>query len=128
MPKWLDTRGNALIAIFICDRCKMKRAIIEAQPDPNFPGLKVCQQGCADQKDPYRLPARRTERIALQFPRPDVNVAANDDGLVITPTGTEISGSDQTQIYISTENGTTVPSTNGNTDIITPVPNIPTSQ
>ena len=128
MPKWLDTRGNALIAIFICDRCKMKRAIIEAQPDPNFPGLKVCQQGCADQKDPYRLPARRTERIALQFPRPDVNVAANDDGLVITPTGTEIPGSDQTQIYISTENGTTVPSTNGNTDIITPVPNIPTSQ
>jgi len=128
MPKWLDTRGNALIAIFICDRCKMKRAIIEAQPDPNFPGLKVCQQGCADQKDPYRLPARQTERIALQFPRPDVNVAANDDGLVITPTGTEIPGSDQTQIYISTENGTTVPSTNGNTDIITPVPNIPTSQ
>lgn len=128
MPKWLDTRGNALIAIFICDRCKMKRAIIEAQPDPNFPGLKVCQQGCADQKDPYRLPARQTERIALQFPRPDVNVAANDDGLVITPTGTEIPGSDQTQIYISTENGTTVPSTNGNIDIITPVPNIPTSQ
>ena len=128
MPKWLDTRGNTLIAIFICDRCKMKRAIIEAQPDPNFPGLKVCQQGCADQKDPYRLPARQTERIALQFPRPDVNVAANDDGLVITPTGTEIPGSDQTQIYISTENGTTVPSTNGNIDIITPVPNIPTSQ
>ena len=128
MPKWLDTRGNTLIAIFICDRCKMKKAIIEAQPDPNFPGLKVCQQGCADQKDPYRLPARQTERIALQFPRPDVNVAANDDGLVITPTGTEIQGSDQTQIYISTENGTTVPSTNGNTDIITPVPNIPTSQ
>jgi len=128
MPKWLDTRGNTLIAIFICDRCKMKRAIIEAQPDPNFPGLKVCQQGCADQKDPYRLPARQTERIALQFPRPDVNVATNDDGLVITPTGTEIPGSDQTQIYISTENGTTVPSTNGNTDIITPVPNIPTSQ
>ena len=128
MPKWLDTRGNAVIAIFICDRCKMKRAIIEAQPDPNFPGLKVCQQGCADQKDPYRLPARQTERIALQFPRPDVNVAANDDGLVITPTGTEIPGSDQTQIYISTENGTTVPSTNGNIDIITPVPNIPTSQ
>ena len=128
MPKWLDTRGNTLIAIFICDRCKMKRAIIEAQPDPNFPGLKVCQQGCADQKDPYRLPARQTERIALQFPRPDVNVAANDDGLVITPTGTEIPGSDQTQIYISTQNGSTVPSTNGNTDIITPVPNIPTSQ
>ena len=63
MPKWLDTTGNAVIAIFICDRCKMKRAAIEAMPDPNFPGLKVCTHGCADQKDPYRLPARKTERI-----------------------------------------------------------------
>ena len=128
MPKFLDTRGNSFIAIFVCDRCKMKRPIIEAMPDMNFPGLRVCQQGCADQKDPYRLPARQTERIALQFPRPDVNVAADDNGLVITPTGTEIPGGDQTQIYISTQNGTTVPSTTGNTDIITPVPNIPTSQ
>lgn len=72
MPRFLNTEGNATIAIFICDRCKMKRAIIEAMPDPNFPGLKVCQQGCADQKDPYRLPARKTERINLQYPRPDV--------------------------------------------------------
>lgn len=74
MPRFLDTRGNASIAIFICDRCKMKRPIIEAMPDPNFPGLKVCQQGCADDKDPYRLPARQTERITLQYPRPDVNL------------------------------------------------------
>jgi hypothetical protein len=72
MPRFLNTEGNASIAIFICDRCKMKRAIVEAMPDPNFPGLKVCQQGCADQKDPYRLPARKTERITLQYPRPDV--------------------------------------------------------
>jgi hypothetical protein len=52
----------------------MKRAIIEAMPDPNFPGLKVCQQGCADNKDPYRLPARKTEKITLQYPRPDVSL------------------------------------------------------
>ena len=58
----------------------MKRPIIEAMPDPNFPGLKVCNRGCADQKDPYRLPARQTERIALQYPRPDESVAANDNG------------------------------------------------
>ena len=75
MPRFLDTRGNSVIAIFICDRCKMKRPIIEARPDPNFPGLKVCAQGCADVKDPYRLPARKTERITLAFPRPDVSVA-----------------------------------------------------
>jgi hypothetical protein len=119
MPRFLNTEGNAVIAIFICDRCRMKRAIIEAMPDPNFPGLKVCQQGCADQKDPYRLPARKTERIALQFPRPDVSVAASDDGLVLTPTGTNIPGGNPSQWYISTENGTTTPQENGNTDTIT---------
>jgi hypothetical protein len=74
MPRFLNTEGNASIAIFVCDRCKMKRAIVEAMPDPNFPGLKVCQQGCADNKDPYRLPARKTEKITLQYPRPDVSL------------------------------------------------------
>ena len=120
MPRFLDTRGNAVIAIFICDRCKMKRPIIEAMPDPNFPGLKVCQQGCADEKDPYRLPGRKTERITLQFPRPDVSVAVNDDGLVTTPTGTNIPGGNPSEIYISTEGNTQTPEQNGNNDIITP--------
>ena len=128
MPKWLDTTGNSTIAIFICDRCKMKRPIIEAMPDPNFPGLKVCQRGCADQKDPYRLPARKTERINLQFPRPDVSVAANDNGLVVTPTGTNIPGGNPTEIYISTENGNDIPQQNGNTNIISTSPNPSTGQ
>jgi len=120
MPRFLNTEGNAVIAIFICDRCRMKRAIVEAMPDPNFPGLKVCQLGCADQKDPYRLPARKTERITLQFPRPDVSVATNDDGLVLTPTGENIPGGNPSEWYISTENGDTTPQQNGNTDTITP--------
>ena len=128
MPRFLNTEGTALIAIFICDRCKMKRAIIEAMPDPNFPGLKVCQQGCADQKDPYRLPARKTERITLQFPRPDVSVAADDQGLVLTPTGNNIPGGNPSEWYISTENGSTTPQQTGNTDVITPNPSTPTSQ
>lgn len=72
MPKFLDTTGNSDIAIFVCDRCKMKRAHSEARNDPNFPGLLVCGQGCADEKDPYRLPARQTERITIRFPRPDL--------------------------------------------------------
>jgi len=128
MPRFLDTTGNAVIAIFICDRCKMKRPIIEAMPDPNFPGLKVCQRGCADEKDPYRLPARKTERITLQFPRPDVSVAADDEGLVLTPTGTEIPGGDPSEWYISTEGNTQTPTQTGNNDIITPNPSTPTSQ
>ena len=71
MPRFLNTLGNSDIAIFVCDRCKMKRPHSEARNDPNFPGLRVCGQGCADEIDPYRLAARQTERITIRFPRPD---------------------------------------------------------
>lgn len=107
MPRFLNTEGNASLAIFICDRCKMKRAIVEAMPDPNFPGLRVCQQGCADEKDPYRLPARKTERITLQYPRPDVSVATDPNDLITTGDG---------QFVISTEGNTQTPENDGNLD------------
>jgi hypothetical protein len=109
MPRFLDTTGNASIAIFICDRCRMKRPIIEAMPDPNFPGLKVCQNNCADQKDPYRLPARKTERITLQFPRPDVSVALDPNDILTQPFGGAI---------LSTEQSGATPAQNGNQQII----------
>jgi len=63
MPRFLNTEGNAVIAILICDRCRMKRAIVEAMPDPNFPGLKVCQQGCADEK--YRTDCLHARQSGL---------------------------------------------------------------
>jgi hypothetical protein len=109
MPRFLDTTGNAVIAIFICDRCRFKRPIIEAMPDPNFPGLKVCQQGCADQKDPYRLPARKTERITLQFPRPDVSVAVDPN---------DISTGGYQEYIVSTQQNTQTPENDGNNDVI----------
>ena len=109
MPRFLNTEGNAVIAVFICDRCRMKRPIIEAMPDPNFSGLKVCQRGCADEKDPYRLPARKTERITLQFPRPDVSVAVNPNDITTQPFGGYI---------ISTEQSGETPSQDGNQQII----------
>lgn len=109
MGMFLNTLGNASLAIFICDRCRMKRAIDEQMPDPNFAGLRVCQQGCADQKDPYRLPARKTERINLRFPRPDVSVAINQNDLVTT---------NQQDFIISTEGNTQVPENNGNLNSI----------
>jgi hypothetical protein len=87
----------------------MKRAIVEAMPDPNFPGLKVCQQGCADQIDPYRLPARQTERIALRYPRPDVSVATDPNDIITT-------GDDQ--YVISTQQNIETPENNGNNDVI----------
>ena len=109
MPRFLDTRGNASIAIFICDRCRMKRPIIEAMPDPNFPGLKVYQDNCADEKDPYRLPARKTERITLQYPRPDVSVAVNPNDLTTQPFGGYV---------ISTEQSGQTPAQDGNQEVI----------
>jgi len=81
MPRFLDTRGLSTIAIAVCDRCKMKRPLAVLQSDPNFPGLRVCDEGCKDQFDPYRLPARQTERINLRFPRPDVSVAVDPNDL-----------------------------------------------
>ena len=118
MPIWLDTRGNSSLAIAVCDRCKMKRAFVNLGPDPNFPGLRVCDQGCRDNLDPYRLPARKTERINLRFPRPDVSVAANDNFLM---TGSQnMDGSSQFQI--STEGNTQTPTNNGNEDTIAPNP------
>lgn len=81
MPRFIDTRGYSTIAIAVCDRCKMKRPLAVLESDPNFPGLRVCDQGCKDQFDPYRLPARKTERIALRFPRPDESVAVDPNDL-----------------------------------------------
>jgi hypothetical protein len=85
MPRSLDTRGNSIISIAICDRCRMKRAYTDLMPDPNFPGLRVCSENCRDQFDPYRLPARQPEKIAIRFPRPDADVAETNDAITTDP-------------------------------------------
>jgi len=113
MPVFLDTRGYSDIAIAVCDRCRFKRPHAVMRSDPNFPGLQVCDQGCADNFDPYRLAARKTEKITIRFPRPDVSVAANDDYLM-----TE--GNDQFQI--SLEDSSNIPVSNGNLDTFAPKP------
>lgn len=113
MAIFLDTRGYSDIAIAVCDRCKMKRPHAELSKDPNFPGLMVCEQGCKDQFDPYRLPARKTERITLRFPRPDVSVAVDPNALLTNgPNNYEI----------TTEGNTDTPENNGNLDNIAPSP------
>lgn len=71
MSLYLDTRGQPTVAVGICDRCRMKRPLACLRPDNNSPGLRVCDRGCNDDLDPYRLPARRTEDVTLQYPRPD---------------------------------------------------------
>lgn len=83
MPVYLDTRGETSLAIAVCDRCKMKRRIVDLVSDPNAPGLRVCgdkgSRGCVDQYDPYRLPARRPEKINVQYPRPDVPLTVPEE-------------------------------------------------
>lgn len=81
MAIWLDTTGRGTLGIGVCDRCRVKMSIEELMPDPNSPGLRVCQKDL-DQLDPYRLPARQVEAIALPFVRPDANLATNPLGLV----------------------------------------------
>jgi len=102
---FLDTEGYSDIAIAICDRCRMKRPHATLGPDINFPGLMVCEENCRDEKDPYRLPARQTERINLRFPRPDVSVAAIQNNLVTN---------NQQNVIVSTEGNTQTPENNGN--------------
>lgn len=70
MSKYLNTLGEANLAIFICPRCKFKRKIGDMVTDPNTQ-LKVCRFGCQDQKDPYRLPSRKPEKISIRYPRPE---------------------------------------------------------
>ena len=74
MPVYLDTRGNSVLSVAICDRCSRKFAYADLMPDPNFPGMRVCAAD-KDNFDPWRLPAIQTENIALRFPRPDVSIA-----------------------------------------------------
>ena len=75
MPLYLpvSTKG-AVVSIAICDRCKRKVYYNDLQADGNSPGLRVCS-GCRDVKDPYRYPARKTENIALRYPRADEDIS-----------------------------------------------------
>ncbi len=81
MGLFLDTRGLTYAAIGICDRCARKFPLAELMPDRNYPGLRVCRDDL-DELDPYRLPARQTERITLPFVRPDVPLTSQPYGVI----------------------------------------------
>lgn len=81
MSVFLDTSGNPSLAIGICGRCSRKFPIGELLPDPNYPGLRVCEAD-KDDFDPYRLPARQPENIALRYARPDTPIPTNPIGVV----------------------------------------------
>lgn len=81
MPLYLNTQGKRTLGIGLCDRCRRKFPIDELLPDPNSPGLRVCEAD-RDQLDPYRLPARQPERVTLRFVRPDLPLATDPSGLI----------------------------------------------
>jgi hypothetical protein len=64
--------------------------------------------------DPYRLAARKTEKITIRFPRPDAPINAGDNYLV--------TGGITNVFQISTEGNTQTPTLTGNKDTIAPNP------
>lgn len=68
----LASGGNNLA---ICDRCRMTFKRSQLMIDPNATGLRVCKD-CRDQYNPYRLPPRTPDPIALPWIRPMVHLVA----------------------------------------------------
>ena len=81
MSLYLDPTGQTTFGIGICARCSKKFFLAELHPDPNFPGLMVCEAD-KDDYDPYLLPPRRPDQIVLPFNRPDTNIDTHPAGLI----------------------------------------------
>ena len=73
MSLYLPVRTKGSAAVAICQRCQKKFYMDELVKDPNN-GMWVCKED-QDIFDPWRLPARQTENISLDHPRPDVDIS-----------------------------------------------------
>jgi hypothetical protein len=75
MPKYLQPKTvGGTMSIAVCDRCGKKCYAGDLRKDGNSPGLLVCSKECSDIKDPWRLPARKTEKITTKNMRLDTNI------------------------------------------------------
>jgi hypothetical protein len=99
MSRWLDPTGRSTYGIGLCDRCHEKFFLEDLLPDPNSPGLRVCRAD-RDEYDPYRLPARQTENIALRFTRPDEPLTGEQLGSIYA-----LSTEESVNDIITTEDG-----------------------
>ena len=72
MSLYLDVNLKGTVAIAICPRCNFKYQYDALVVDPNNK-IRVCKD-CCDIYDPWRLPARKSEDISLQHPRPDTEL------------------------------------------------------
>ena len=98
--RFIDPSGEPTFGIGICARCSRKFKLAELKPDPNYPGLMVCEVD-SDQYDPYRLAPRKEDQIVLPFVRPDLPLGTQPSG-VIAQDGTQfVVSEDGTQfLYI----------------------------
>ena len=78
---YLDPTGQSTYGIGICARCSRKMFLSALSPDPNYPGLMVCEAD-KDQYDPYRLAPRPPDQIVLPFVRPDTPINTHPAGLI----------------------------------------------
>jgi hypothetical protein len=81
MSVFLDPSGQPTYGIAICGRCSRKMLLSELSPDPNYPGLMVCNED-RDEYDPYRLAPRRPDQIVLPFNRPDTSINTHPAGVI----------------------------------------------
>lgn len=95
---FLDPSGQPTYGIAICARCSRKMFLSDLSPDPNYPGLMVCELD-RDDYDPYRLAPRAPDKTVLPFVRPDTNISTNPSG-VITQDGTEFIVSEDGQRFL----------------------------
>lgn len=80
MSKFLvPTPGQSTYQLGVCGRCNRKFFINQLSPDPNIPGLYVCDKDI-DLFDPWRLPQRESEKITGPINRPDVSLTSSDSG------------------------------------------------
>lgn len=72
MSLYLPVRTKGSAAIAICNRCQRKVYYDCLKQDPN--NKQWYCPDCVDIYDPWRLPARRPEKIEADHPRPDVRL------------------------------------------------------
>ncbi len=85
MAIFLNPEGHTTFGIGLCDRCRKKFVLDQLHPDPNSPGLRVCKDDL-DLFDPWRLPARPSEKISLPFARPDVPLTGHAESFTLLTT------------------------------------------
>lgn len=73
MSRFAQTRGEAVLSPYICDRCHLRGVFSEMMVDGDKQGLWV-HKTCSDQLDPWKKPPRQSDNVVIPNPRPDVKI------------------------------------------------------